>query len=371
MNFLKYIIIFSCSLILFVGCNNTKVKPTALLLIPVKTGNNWGYIDSTCSFKLDPVFENAGEFHNKRAFVMKAGHAAYINDSGRVICPFQFLQATDFSDSLAFVLDKNNTIQCIDVDMKTKFTLKDVQETSVFKGGLAAIKQADKYGFINKTGEVVIPCQYDDVLFFSDGLCAVAVTKQIEDSTYSEWTYIDATGKTAINSVFEVAQNFNAGLAAVKRNGKWSWIDKKDKDVFGNDFEECQSFKDGFAAYKKDGFFGLINKSGKLILTPSYAIIGNFNEGLAMVSLGPETVGFIDTTGVIKIQPQFQSASYFHNNFCYIFKDNKIGLLTKSGRLFCTGQFDSAPGFLGADFGFVDFSMNTQITINSPLDLME
>ena len=113
MNFLKYSIIFSCSLILFVGCNNTKVKPTALLLIPVKTGNNWGYIDSTCSFKLDPVFENAGEFHNNRAFVMKAGHAAYINDSGRVICPFQFLQATDFSDSLAFVLDKNNTIQCI------------------------------------------------------------------------------------------------------------------------------------------------------------------------------------------------------------------------------------------------------------------
>lgn len=371
MNFFKYSFIFCCSAILFVGCNKTVDKPADLVLIPVKTGNNWGYIDSTCSFKLDPVFENAGEFHNNRAFVIKAGHAAYINDSGRVICPFQFLQATDFSDSLAFVLDKNNSIQCIDVNMKTKFTLKDVQEVSIFKEGLASVKQADKYGFINKTGKVVIPCQYDDVLFFSEGLCAVSITKQMNDSTYSEWTYIDATGKTAIDSVFEVAQNFNGGLAAVKRNGKWSWIDKKQKDVFGNDFEECQSFKNGFAAYKKDGFFGLINKSGKLILEPSYAIIGNFNEGLAMVSLGPETVGFIDTTGVIKIQPEFQSASSFHNGFCYIFKGNKIGLLTKSGRLFCSGQFDSAPGFLGADFGFVDISMNTQITIDKSSDLLE
>ena len=348
----------------FVSCNsNTKVD-VVYKLIPVKTGNNWGYIDSTCSFRLDPVFENAGEFHDNRAFVIKAGRAAYINDSGRVICPFQFLQATDFSDSLAFVLNKNNTIQCIDVNMKTKFTLKDVQEVSIFKEGLASVKQADKYGFINKTGKVVIPCQYDDVLFFSEGLCAVSITKQIEDSTYLEWTYIDATGKPAIDSVFEAAQSFNSGLAAVKRNGKWSWIDKKQKDVFGNDFEECQSFKNGFAAYKKDGFFGLINKSGKLILEPSYAIIGHFNEGLAMVSLGPETIGFIDTTGVIKIQPDFQSASSFNNGFCYIFKGNKIGLLTKSGRLFCTGQFDSAPGFLGADFGFVEFSMNTRIQIN-------
>lgn len=364
MNFFKYAIVLSSSFILFVGCNKTVEKPTASILIPVKTGNNWGYIDSTCSFKVDPAFENAGEFHNNRAFVIKAGRSAYINDSGRVICPFQFLQATDFSDSLAFVLDKNSAIQCIDINMKTKFTLKDVQEVSIFKEGLASVKQADKYGFINKTGKVVIPFQYDDVLFFSEGLCAVAVTKQIEDSTYSEWTYIDATGKTLIDSVFEVAQNFNGGLAAVKRNGKWSWIDKKQKDVFGSDFEECQSFKDGFAAYKKDGFYGLINKSGKLILEPSYAIIGNFNEGLAMVSLGPETVGFIDTTGVIKIQPQFQSASYFHKGYCYIFKDNKIGLLTKSGKLFCAGQFESAPGFLGADFGFVDFSMNTRIQLD-------
>jgi len=349
---------------LFISCNKTVEKSASLLLIPVKTGNNWGYIDSSCSFKVDPVFENAGEFHNNRAFVIKAGRAAYINDSGRVICPFQFLQATDFSDSLAFVLDKNSAIQCIDINMKTKFTLKDVQEVSNFKEGLASVKQADKYGFINKTGKVVIPFQYDDVLFFSEGLCAVAVTKQIEDSTYSEWTYIDATGKTAIDSVFEVAQNFNSGLAAVKRKGKWSWIDKKEKDVFGSDFEECQSFKGGFAAYKKNGFFGLINKLGKIVLEPSYAIIGNFNEGLAMVSLGPETVGFIDTTGVIKIQPQFQSASYFHKGYCYIFKDNKIGLLTNSGKLFCGGQYDSAPGFLGADFGFVDFSMNTRIQLD-------
>ena len=65
-----------------------------------------------------------------------------------------------------------------------------------------------------------------------------------------------------------------------------------------------------------------------------------------------------------KIPNPIKIFSSFDNGFCYIFKGNKIGLLTKSGRLFCTGQFDSAPGFLGADFGFVEFSMNTRIQIN-------
>ena len=57
MNFFKYSFIFCCSAILFIGCNKTVDKSADLVLIPVKTGNNWGYIDSTCSFKLDPVFE--------------------------------------------------------------------------------------------------------------------------------------------------------------------------------------------------------------------------------------------------------------------------------------------------------------------------
>jgi hypothetical protein len=43
-------------------------------------------------------------------------------------------------------------------------------------------------------------------------------------------------------------------------------------------------------------------------------------------------------------------------------------MLTIKGVLFCSGQFDSAPGFLGEDLGFVHISMNTQISINKPLE---
>ena len=39
--------------------------------------------------------------------------------------------------------------------------------------GLARIERDGKYGFIDKTGKVVIPLNYDDAWYFSEGLAAV------------------------------------------------------------------------------------------------------------------------------------------------------------------------------------------------------
>ena len=43
----------------------------------------------------------------------------------------------------------------------------------VFHEGLARVKKNGKYGYINKEGEEVIKCQYDDASNFHEGLAAV------------------------------------------------------------------------------------------------------------------------------------------------------------------------------------------------------
>lgn len=352
----------------FVSCNTDTKVDGVYKLFPVKAGNNWGYVDSTCSFKLEPLFENAGSFNNNRAFVIQAGRGSYINDSAKLICKFQFLKVTDFNEQKAFVLDTLNTIHCIDVNAHTLFTLKDVEEANLFYEDFAAIKKNDKYGFIDTKGNEKISCQYDAVLSFSEGVCAVAKAKVQGDSTVLIWQYIDKNGKNIIKDYYETALNFTEGFAAVCKKGQWIWIDKTGKSMFANDYEQCQPFVEGFAVYKKNGYWGVINTKGEIVLEPSYASIGNFSNGLAMASLGPNTIGFINKKGVIAINPIFQSASSFKDGVAYVFNNHKISLLTTQGLLFCSGQFDSAPGFLGEDLGFVDISMNTQITINKPLE---
>jgi hypothetical protein len=365
MRLLKFILNSFLFLFLFIislSCSNNK-SDKQNLLFPVKAGNNWGYIDSTCSFNQSPVYQSAGEFFCNRSLVSKDGKISFVDLKGNVLMPFKFINATQFNEGKSMVLDEQNFISCIDTNMNVLFRLNDIDEAHLFSDGLAAVRKNGKYGFINENNKLVIDCEYDAVLDFTEGLCGVANLMGSEDSTFYEWFFIDKTGKKVIDMEFDEVHEFKTGLASVAKNEKYGWIDKNGKYVFGNDFDECKSFSEGFASFYKNYGWGLININGKIIMEPSFSSIGEMHEGMAMFALGPNSAGYIDTAGKIIMKPIFKSASSFKNGIAYIEKNNKISLIRKNGKLFCEDQFDSAPGFLGSDLGFIDFSLNTRVEV--------
>ncbi|WP_435932419.1 WG repeat-containing protein [Moraxella bovoculi] len=58
------------------------------------------------------------------------------------------------------------------------------------KDGLAIAKKNNKYGYVDKTGKVVVPIQYDETWFFSEGLAGVKQN--------GKWGFIDKTGEVVI-----------------------------------------------------------------------------------------------------------------------------------------------------------------------------
>jgi len=56
-----------------------------------------------------------------------------------------------------------------------------------FSDGLAAVKVGGRFGYIDKTGRVVIPLQFDSAGEFSDGVAEVEVG--------GEFGYINTSGK--------------------------------------------------------------------------------------------------------------------------------------------------------------------------------
>lgn len=44
-----------------------------------------------------------------------------------------------------------------------------------YREGLAAVKMNGKWGFIDKVGSIIIPCKYDDALYFRNGFAAVNI----------------------------------------------------------------------------------------------------------------------------------------------------------------------------------------------------
>lgn len=138
---------------------------------------------------------------------------------------------------------------------------------------LYAVEIGDRWGYMNKTGEIVIEPQYAYALSFTDGLGAVELCLDVERSDYcdeSRWGFVDSSGDFAIQAQYEAARPFFKGLARV---------------------------------YYGDETYGFIDRSGQLVIRPGvHDVHGYLSDGLIRVEdeEGNE-VRFIDAEGNVKL----------------------------------------------------------------------
>ncbi|HYC87083.1 MAG TPA: WG repeat-containing protein [Chryseosolibacter sp.] len=139
-----------------------------------------------------------------------------------------------------------------------------------------AISENGQYGFIDRSGKVVIPLRFEQALEFSEGLCAVR--------TNGRYGFIDVNGDMRIPPVYDYATVFNEGLALVFLDGKPLFINTDGKPAFRSDFKDMAPFHDGRSYVRtRSGKCGIINKQGELVIDTVYKYIGEFKDGLAIV----------------------------------------------------------------------------------------
>ena len=92
-----------------------------------------------------------------------------------------------------------------------------------------------KWGFVDKTGKVVVPLIYDEVGHFREGLCWVRKDKK--------WGFVDKTGKVVVPLVYDYVRSFSEGLCGVNiggqigsydvvEGGKWGFVNKKGVSLY-------------------------------------------------------------------------------------------------------------------------------------------
>lgn len=81
---------------------------------------------------------------------------------------------------------------------------------------LFQIRQNDKLGFINRSGQIVVSPQYDDSHAFSEGLAVAQLGEK--------YGYVNPQGQWVIKPQFELAEDFSEGLAAVMINDQLGYI---------------------------------------------------------------------------------------------------------------------------------------------------
>ena len=171
---------------------------------------------------------------------------------------------------------------------------------------LYRIRVQDRYGFIDKTGKVVVEPQYERAGEFSEGFAWVVA----KDGKYG---YIDVSGRFAIRPVLGFGEDFSDGLAVAGvidvKTGKATrgYIDKTGKPIFNMGIDPMpfpRPFAEGLAVTFRDGKAGFMDKAGRMVIEPRFDTAFNFSEGLAQVRIDKK-YGYIDKGGKMVIEPQF------------------------------------------------------------------
>lgn len=166
----------------------------------------------------------------------------------------------------------------------------EYEELGDISEGLLYAKKDDKYGYIDINNNVVIPFKYEDAVEFSEGLARVAVhggyynSKYAGVLPYNKYGFIDKTGQFVIPPTFPNpmlneydAKGFHEGLAAMGKRPDdnvlahyFGYIDTKGKYVIAPVYDKAHRFMHGVALVRKNDKYGCIDKEGNVIVDLIY-----------------------------------------------------------------------------------------------------
>lgn len=159
------------------------------------------------------------------------------------------------------------------------------------------IKSGDSWGFMDEDGNEVIPCRYQEVDQFQEGLAVVKI-----DEKYG---YINKSGKLVIAAIYEDGLAFNEGHAVVEYKGK----------------------------------LGMINRNGEFIIPPRYEDLGNLNNGLAYFLLD-SLYGYFDSKGIQRIPPKFNEAFDYKDGKAIVSQNGNYGLIDAFGTTYIPMKYE-------------------------------
>ncbi len=215
-----------------------------------------------------------------------------------------------------------------------------------FVDGLSPARIGEDWGFINVAGKWVIPAKYWRVEAFSEGLAAVTLPVRSNFAT----EYIDKSGNTVIKLSGGLAEAgaFSEGLAAVRTNGsnsvgKLGYIDRSGTLVIPYQFADGGPFREGFAAVVFDGQCYVEARDGSSRGTPPSVPAATSCGGVPSFITQRCGEGFIDSTG--KVVFRFDSVRDFSEGLAAVEKSGKWGFIEPNGNFRIQPQFEAARSF--------------------------
>jgi len=235
-------------------------------LVPLRQGKKWGYLNTLGQVAIPIQYDKVTEFNggfasaemggkfmvldtegeeypvndasvvdvksfaeNLAPYKSSNGKVGFINETGDIAIPAQYLAVGYFSGGLAWARAVSDKIGYINTNgewiIQPRFEVAKSYDAETDR---ARIRLEDKMGFVNRQGEVLY-IEAEDVGDFSNGLCWGRMSDKIG--------FFNKNGEWVIAPQFEAVRDFKNGYAAAKMNDRWGMIDMEGKWVIAPSFE--------------------------------------------------------------------------------------------------------------------------------------
>lgn len=234
---------------------------------------------------------------------------------------------------------------------------------SDFHEGIAVVMNNNKFGAIDKTGELIVPYEFDFIWDFQQGRARVikysdGETRKLNVNTHGSDTtnthsfyvsydpdangctygFIDKKGNIVTPIIYDYATDYY-DYSIVHHNGKSGLIDTLGNIVipiiYDRLFDACLTTEEnnnliGGVLDKKTGFIDITSGEVKIPFEYDEMIYATFSEGLTAIKKDGKYI-YIDATGRERLANEWDFADNFHQGTAIADKDNSSYIIDNKG----------------------------------------
>lgn len=281
----------------------------------------YDYVDSTKDFK------------NGISIVRKNNLAGVVNIRGNEILPCSFEQISRVGDTLLKVKHNGKYLLLNSQNCK-KVNDHCYDDIQLFDGKSIVGYRDDGCAFLNNNGgEDLFLSQYKFSEGFINSFAIVSTVYSICDRKYG---LINSAGDEVLPCIYDYIYNYRNGLKKVKKDGKYGIIDQTGHEVISCVYDALgSSLSDGLIYAKQNGKYGFINLKGEIIIPFKYDDIHDWS----WYSNNDYWYRYFSESGIAIVSIKSRSNSI----------ESKYGLVTKDGKEIFPCMFSRHPRIILKD----------------------
>lgn len=168
-----------------------------------------------------------------------------------------------------------------------------------FYNGIAAVRVGEKWGFVNKNHEIVIPPVYDEICeIHKDAEQVWFWNNRINIRKGDKWGYIDSRGREKTPFIYDFAGFFEGGCTTVENNGVQIIVDVNGNIIFPNldNYDSVYVQHSGrYIVVSKNSLYGVVKANGEVLVPLAFTFESVHNAFVIMGILhSKKEVVFID-----------------------------------------------------------------------------